>query len=390
MICAGIDVRYTGNNQRRQVDVLMRPKDDIFDKYADELGPAKTVHLYDPRTGMKGIVVIDNVACGPAIGGVRLAPDLGVEEICRLARAMTLKNAAAGLPHGGGKAGILADPHMVGKDILLRSFARRIRELVDYIPGPDMGTDEHCMGLIFDEIGRCVGRPRSLGGIPLDEIGATGYGLSQVAKLALPFAGIAIEGASLAIQGFGNVGRHAARFLTRLGLRLVAASDSSGGIFHQEGLDVAELIRLKLKEGTVLAYPGARQLAGEELIELPCDLLVPAARPDVITIDNVERVKARVILEGANIPAAEAAERRLHERGTLCIPDFIANAGGVICAAVEHSGGSERQAMTVIKEKLASNTRKLLDMTAEGGLYPREAATQMAMQRLREAMALRL
>jgi glutamate dehydrogenase/leucine dehydrogenase len=369
---------------------LKRTKDDIFDKYADELGPAKTVHLYDPRTGMKGIVVIDNVACGPAIGGVRMAPDLSVEEIYRLARAMTLKNAAAGLPHGGGKAGILADPHVAGKDVLMRSFARRIRELVDYIPGPDMGTDEHCMGLIFDEIGRCVGRPRSLGGIPLDEIGATGYGLAQVAKLALPFAGIAIEGATLAIQGFGNVGRHAARFLTRLGLRLVAASDSSGGIFRQEGLDVADLNRIKLKEGTVLAYPGARQLQGAELVELPCDLLIPAARPDVITADNVDRVKARVILEGANIPATEDAERRLHDRGILCIPDFIANAGGVICAAVEYSGGSERQAMPAIREKLTYNTRELLELIAEEKLYPREAAMQIAMHRLRDAMALRL
>lgn len=364
--------------------------DNIFATCADELGPAKTVHLYDPRTGMKGIVVIDNVACGPAIGGVRMAPDIDTNEIFRLARAMTLKNAAAGLPHGGGKAGILADPHLPGKEALVRSFARSIRELVDYIPGPDMGTDERCMGWIYDEIGRCIGRPRSLGGIPLDEIGATGYGLAQVAILALPFAGVTIKGATLAVQGFGNVGRNAARFLADMGIRLVAASDSSGAIYRQEGLDVAELIRIKEEKGTVLAYPEARKLKGTELVELHCDLLIPAARPDVITADNVDQVKARIIIEGANIPVTEDAERKLHDRGVLCIPDFIANAGGVICAAVEYSGGSERQAMTAIRDKLTSNTRKLLEVVAEENLYPREAAMQMAIHRLREAKALRL
>lgn len=365
---------------------MKKTKDAIFDTWADALGPAKTVHLYDPRTGMKGIVVIDNIACGPSIGGVRLAPDIDTSEIFRLARAMTLKNAAAGLPHGGGKAGILADPHLADKETLLRSFARSIRELVDYIPGPDMGTDERCMGWIYEEIGRCIGRPRSLGGIPLDEIGATGYGLAQVAGLALPFAGVPMTGATLAIQGFGNVGRHAARFLADMGSRLVAASDSSGAIYRQAGLDVDELIRIKREKGTVLAYPDAQPLQAELLVELPCDLLIPAARPDVITAANVERVKARVIIEGANIPVTEDAERQLHDRGILCIPDFIANAGGVICAAVEYSGGNEQQAMAAIKEKLTHNTRRLLNLMREERLQPREAAMQMALRRLRQAM----
>jgi glutamate dehydrogenase (NAD(P)+) len=365
---------------------LKRTIDTIFATWADELGPVKTVHLYDPKTGMKGIVVIDNVACGPAIGGVRLAPDVDTNEVFRLARAMTLKNAAAGLPHGGGKAGILADPHLADKEPLVRSFARGIRELVDYIPGPDMGTDERCMAWVYEEIGRCIGRPRSLGGIPLDEIGATGYGLAQAARLALPFAGLKTEGATLAIQGFGNVGRHAAQFLADLGIRLVAASDSSGAIYRPEGLDVKVLARMKAETGTVLAYPDALRISGAELVELPCDLLVPAARPDVITAANVDEVKARVIIEGANIPITEDAERILHDRGVLCIPDFIANAGGVISAAVEHRGGSEQQAMAAIKEKLTSNTRKLLELVSEEKLYPREAAMQMALRRLREAM----
>ncbi|MEO6203331.1 MAG: Glu/Leu/Phe/Val dehydrogenase dimerization domain-containing protein [Nitrospirales bacterium] len=145
-----------------------------FEEYCDDLGPAKIVHLYDPTCGLRGMVVIDNVACGPSIGGVRMASNVSTPELFRLARAMTLKNAAAGLPHGGGKAGIVADPRTPGKARLIRAFARAIRDLVEYIPGPDMGTDETCMAWMYDEIKRAVGLPRVLGGIPLDQIGATG------------------------------------------------------------------------------------------------------------------------------------------------------------------------------------------------------------------------
>ena len=125
-----------------------------IEPYCDDLGPEKVVHVYEPQSGLRAIVVVDNTACGPAIGGVRLAADVSMDEVYRLARAMTLKNAAAGLPHGGGKAGIVADPHTTDKLRLVRAFARAIREIADYIPGPDMGTDEACMAWLFDEIGR--------------------------------------------------------------------------------------------------------------------------------------------------------------------------------------------------------------------------------------------
>ena len=143
----------------------------------DELGPDKILFVHQPRVGLEAIVVVDNVACGPAIGGVRMAPDVALEEVFRLARAMTFKNAAAGLPHGGGKAGIIADPAcgQEQRETLVRTFGRMIRELTTYIPGPDMGTNEACMAWVKDEIDRAVGLPRVLGGIPLDEIGATGF-----------------------------------------------------------------------------------------------------------------------------------------------------------------------------------------------------------------------
>lgn len=161
-------------------------------RFADELGPYQTLHLHLPRVGLKATVVVDNVACGPAVGGVRMAPDVTTEECFRLARAMTYKNAAAGLPHGGGKSVISADPRMPleRKEQLLRAFATAIRNLTDYIPGPDMGTDEQCMGWIRDEIGRAVGLPEVLGGIPIDVLGATGFGVASAIDEARAFIGL--------------------------------------------------------------------------------------------------------------------------------------------------------------------------------------------------------
>ena len=167
--------------------------EEVF-RLADELGPLKLIHIHRSAVGLKAVVAIDNIACGPAIGGVRLAPDVSTEEAFRLARAMTFKNAAAGLPHGGGKSVIFADPKMplFDKERLIRAFAAAIGDLTDYIPGPDMGTDELAMGWIKDETGRAVGLPREIGGIPLDEIGATGFGLVvaiDVEHIGLPLAG---------------------------------------------------------------------------------------------------------------------------------------------------------------------------------------------------------
>ena len=203
--------------------------EDIF-RFVDELGPIKVVHISLPRTGLRAVVAVDNTACGPAMGGVRMAPDVTAEEACRLARAMTLKNAAADLPHGGGKAVIYADPKMpsLQKEQLIRAFAGAIAGLTEYIPGPDMGTDELAMGWVHDEIGRAVGLPRELGGIPLDEIGATGFGLAAAVEVACNAIGLDLKGARVAVQGFGAVGKHATRFLSQKGCMLVACSDSRG------------------------------------------------------------------------------------------------------------------------------------------------------------------
>jgi glutamate dehydrogenase (NAD(P)+) len=364
--------------------------EDAF-RFADQLGPEKVVYIHEPRAPLKAIVVVDNTAAGPAIGGTRMAPDVSSEECFRLARAMTFKNAAAGLPHGGAKSVIFGDPAapLPERERLLRAFASAIRNLVEYIPGPDMGTDETAMAWIKDETGRAVGLPREIGGIPLDEIGATGFGLTVAAEVAQEFSGVRLEGARVVVQGFGAVGRHAARFLAEKGARIVAVSDSKGAICNPEGLDLAALDALKAKGRSVADLEAARKISAEELVALSCDIWIPAARPDVITERNVEALKARLILQGANIPVSPGAERRLHEKGILSVPDFIANAGGVIAAAVEYHGGTERVAFSAIAEKIAANTRAVLERARKRRILPREAAVELARERVERAMSLR-
>jgi glutamate dehydrogenase (NAD(P)+) len=357
-------------------------------RFCDDLGPKTVLHLYQPTLGMKAIVVVDNVACGPAIGGTRMAPDVSFEECFRLARAMTLKNAAAGLPHGGAKSVIFGDPAMdpALKEQWIRAFAQGIRGITDYIPGPDMGTNEAAMAFIRDEGGRSAGLPRELGGIPLDEVGATAFGLMVSADVAKEKVKMSFPGMRVAIQGFGAVGKHAARFFSEKGASIVAAADITGAVYDPDGLDVAALTAHKEADGNMVDFQGGRQIERDAIIGVDCDLLIPAARPDVIRADNQATVKARFIVPGANIGITEEAEQMLHERGVLCIPDFIANAGGVICAAVEVAGGRQRDAFAAIDEKVRANTAEMLERAARDGIPPREAAVRMARERVDAAM----
>jgi len=364
--------------------------EDMF-RFADDLGPAKIVHILEPRSALRAIVVVDNVWRGPAIGGVRVAPDVSAEECVRLARAMTFKNAAAGLAHGGGKSVIFADPKMPeeGKERLLRVFAQAIRSLEDYIPGPDMGTNERCMGWVQDEIARAVGLPPEIGGIPLDEIGATGFGLAAAVDVAREHCNLDLKGARVVVQGFGSVGKHAARFLARKGAVLVGASDSHGTVIDLDGIDVSELTRVKDAGGSVLDYSGGEKADRDAIIDVACEVWIPAARPDVITADNVGRLHTKLVAQGANIPISAEAESILHQRGVLSIPDFIANAGGVICAAVEYHGGTQTTAFETIQEKITTNTRTVLESVRRDGVEPRVAAVALAKKRVLAAGELR-
>jgi len=356
-------------------------------RFADAFGPARIIHIHRAATPLRAVVVIDNTACGTAIGGVRMAPDVSTEECFRLARAMTWKNAAAGLPHGGGKSVIFGDPRMPlrQKEQVIRAFANALRDVADYVPGPDMGTDELCMGWIKDETGRAVGLPTAVGGIPLDQIGATGFGLACCVDVAREFIGLELKGARVAVQGFGAVGKHAMRFLAEKGAVLVAASDTGGTLMDRDGLDVQALIALKDAGKPLHSHPHGEKRPADAIIDVPCDIWIPAARPDVIHADNVARLQTRLMPQGANIPCTPEAEEALHKRGVLVIPDFIANAGGVICASIEFRGGTQRAAFDYIDERIRTNTRLVLEESRRTGGAPRVAAMALAQDRIQAA-----
>lgn len=361
----------------------------LMDDYADEFGPEKIVHIYEPKSKLQAIVVIDNIALGPALGGCRMAPNVTTREVFRLARAMTLKNALSGLPHGGAKSAILADSKTAHKEILIRQFAQSIKQLTDYIPGPDMGTDETCMAYIFDEIGRAAGLPKVLGGIPLDELGMTGYGLAVAADTASKILNISLENARVIIQGFGNVGKATAEFLVERGAKIIAVNDSKGAVYDPKGIDISALIKSIKGPNRVQGSKLGENISNEKMLEIESDIFIPAACPDVFTESNQHLLKTKLVLEGANIPITHDAAKQMHERGIMIIPDVIANAGGVICAATEYQGMPETQAFERIKVTIGPNTQEVLRLVQEGKLFPHDAALRMAKERLDKAMALR-
>jgi len=352
----------------------------------DELGPSKVINIYSPKIGLRAIVVIDNTALGPSVGGVRVSPSVNAIEVARLARTMTMKSSIAGLPHGGGKAGIIADSRDPKKELYFREFAKQIKDLLEYIPGPDMGSDERCMGWIYEEIRRATGLPEHMGGLPLDKLGATGFGLSACAEISCSYAGIRLQGARVAIQGFGSVGRAAAKFLSEKGAIIVAASDTKGTIHNPDGLDLKCLIETKDSTGSVINCKKGTAKTTEDIFSVDCDILIPAATPDVIHKDNVDDIKARLILEGANIPATKEAEEILHKKGIIAVPDFIANAGGVIMAAMEYAKKTEKEAFKAITTRIKANTGLILERSKTEAALPRNVAEEIAKERVLKAM----
>ena len=357
-------------------------------QFEDEIGPERILHVYDPATKMSGTVVVDNTALGPGKGGVRLVPDVTTEEVFGLARAMTWKNALAEIPFGGAKSGIRASGHAPNKAEIVRAFAEKIRELVPscYIPGPDMNMSEKEMAIFANVIGTpkaATGKPSDMGGLP-HELGSTGFGVALATEVALEYKRIPLSGATLAIEGFGNVGTFTAKFLTEKGAKVVAVSDSKGTAYLESGLDYETLMRVKKEKGTVTAYPGATVLSAADLFAVKCDVLVPGARPNVIHEGNVEKINARIVSEAANIPAKPEFELMLEKKGILIVPDFVANAGGVISSYVEFSGGSEKDMFSLVREKITKNTRLVLERS--GGKDTRKTALAIAKERVLEAM----
>lgn len=372
---------------------------DTFD-LMDEWGPEKVVCVSDRRTGMKGVLVIDNTSRGMGKGGTRMSPTLSVQEVARLARTMTWKWAAVDLFHGGAKAGILGDPTSAGKEGILRAFARALRNEVpeEYVFGLDMGLTERDAAVFADELGdrgAAVGLPRALGGLPYDELGVTGFGVAEAADAAAAVIDLPTAGATVAIQGFGAVGQAAAERFVELGAIVTAVSTARGAVLDPAGVDVARLALLRSEVGDdcVREYGGAVDAA--EALEAPAQILVPAAREDVIGEDLARRTGARLVVEGANMPTTPAALEILHERGVSVVPDFIANAGGIVAAA--HSMDARHSPFPVdpgrvfamISTSMRANAETVLTQGRRRGVAPHAAARQIAQDRVCEAMRLR-
>lgn len=356
----------------------------------DTLGPEYIIKTYNSEKNIWGYCVIDNTRRGPGKGGIRMTPSVTEEEVCRLARAMTLKNSLADIPFGGAKSGIACDPkHMTPKEKkeVIQWFARALKPVLmtKYIAGPDVNTTEKEMQHFVEAAKNrkaATGKPKKLKGLP-HELGSTGFGVALAVREALAFKNIEIKGARIAIEGFGNVGTFAFKFLSSWGASIVAVSDSRGTITSPAGLKYGELMKIKKSSGSVVNAPGGTAIDGAAIFELDVDVLIPAALPDVINDSNVVRVKAPIIVEGANIPMRDDIERALHKRGVLVIPDFVANAGGVISSYAEHKGMNEKKMFVLVEEKITKSMARLLDGMAKTKRPAREIAHDLSLQGLK-------
>ena len=290
-----------------------------------------------------------NVTLGPAKGGLRYHPEVNLDEVTALAAWMTWKCAVAQLPFGGGKGGIVCDPTRMSKRELEALTRRYVAEIVDAIgpekdvPAPDVNTNEQVMAWFMDtysmhvgytETAVVTGKPVVMGG-SLGRREATGRGVMFVTREAMRHVGLSLTGATIAVQGFGNVGSVSADLLARAGARIVAVADWKGGVYNERGLDIAALIRHTAERKTVQGFGGGEPLTNEGLFELPVDVLIPAALENQITEDNAPSIRAKVLVEGANGPTTPAAHGMLHERGIFVVPDILANAGGVTTSYFE-------------------------------------------------------
>jgi len=302
-----------------------------------------SVHVFE------GFRVTHNVARGPAKGGIRYHQDVTLEETKALSMWMTWKCALMGLPFGGAKGGVVVNPKELSEDELQRMTRRYTSEIINLIgpevdiPAPDVGTGSREMAWIFDTysmnkgysvLGVVTGKPLEIGG-SLGRVEATARGAAFCIREALRKEGHEVAGRRVAIQGFGNVGRNLALILADQGVSIVAVSDSSGGIYKPDGLDVAAAVEHKRTNRSFDGFEGAEAITNEELLILDCDVLAPCALEQVVTAENADRVKARIVAEGANGPVTPEADQILDERGVLVLPDVLANAGGVVVSYFE-------------------------------------------------------
>ncbi len=350
-----------------------------------------------------------SIARGPTKGGIRYHPDVTLDEVRALAMWMTWKCAVVGIPYGGAKGGVICNPKQMSErelERLTRRFASEIIMLISPesdIPAPDVNTNPQTMAWIMDTYSMTkgysvpavvTGKPIEIGG-SLGRLEATGRGVMFTARKALRHLGIPIEGATVAVQGYGNVGSISAYLLQGKGCKVIAASDSQGGIYNPHGFDARDVPRHKQETGSVVGYPDTEAITNAELLELECDVLVPAALEKVITEENADRVKAKIVAEGANGPTTPEADQIMHENGVFVVPDILANAGGVTVSYFEWVQGlqqffwSERDVNVKLRDIMESSFDNVLAIAQERNVDMRIAAYICAIERVAEAIMIR-
>jgi glutamate dehydrogenase (NAD(P)+) len=297
----------------------------------------------------EGFRVTHNIARGPSKGGIRYHPDVTLDEVKALAMWMTWKCALMNIPFGGAKGGVVCNPKRLSRGELERMTRRYTTEIINEIgpekdiPAPDVGTDPTVMAWIFDTysmnkghsvLGVVTGKPLNVGG-SLGRLEATARGALYCIQEAVRKRELRLEGLSVAVQGFGNVGSYLARFLAEEGATVIAISDSTTGLYNTKGIDVAAALAHKQETGSLQGLRGAEEITNEELLLVDCDVLAPCALEQVITSENADKVKATIICEGANGPITPTADEILEDRGVLVLPDILANAGGVVVSYFE-------------------------------------------------------
>ncbi|TMI87274.1 MAG: Glu/Leu/Phe/Val dehydrogenase [Bacillati bacterium ANGP1] len=356
-----------------------------------------------------GYRVHHSTVLGPTKGGIRYHPDVTLNEIRALAMLMTWKCAVVGLPYGGAKGGVVVNPKELSQEELehlTRRYATEITMLISPesdIPAPDVGTNPQVMAWIMDTYSMhrgysvpavVTGKPISIGGSQ-GRIEATGRGVMIVAREAARHLGMPFQGARVAVQGFGNVGSIAAVLLREQGCRIVAVTDSRGGVYNEKGLDPAELLRHKEQAGTVAGFRGGTAMTNEDVLEAPCEILVPSALEGQITERNADKVKARLIVEGANGPTTPEADAILQDRKVLVVPDILANAGGVTVSYFEWVQDlqsffwSEEEINERLERIMVRSFREVLGVSQERQVEMRTAALVKAVQRVADALITR-
>jgi glutamate dehydrogenase (NAD(P)+) len=358
---------------------------------------------------LTGYRVLHNRARGPAKGGIRF--DLGVtlDEVKALAAWMTWKCAVVNIPFGGAKGGVVCDPSQLSNAELERITRRYTSAIIETlgpdsdVPAPDVNTNERVMAWVMDTYSMHVrhtvtavvtGKPVEMGG-SLGRREATGRGCMQVTREALRKLGMPIEGTRVVVQGFGNVGSIAAEMMERQGMKIVAVSDKSGGVYNPKGLRVKELQEHVTKHRFLREYKNAEPVTNEQLLTLDCDVLVPAALENVITSTNAAAIKARVICEGANGPTSAGADRILEEKGIFVVPDILANAGGVTVSYfewVQDRGGYFWDEETVnlrLERIMVRSFEDVATMADRHGVSLRIAAYMVAIDRVAAVHRLR-